>query len=174
MNRKWVLLLFAILLLPVGLALATEHAAAAEHATAFDLGAELPLWSIIPFVGILLSIALGPLVAPEFWHHHFPKVSAFWALLFALPFLFAYGGHALHEILHIYLIDYIPFIVLLWALFTVAGGILIEGKIKGKPINNLIFLFIGTAIASWTGTTGAAMLMIRPVLRANAGRRAGW
>jgi Na+/H+ antiporter NhaD/arsenite permease-like protein len=134
------------------------------------LGAELPLWSIIPFVGILLSIAIFPLVAGEFWHHHFGKVSAFWALAFAVPFLFAYQGEALDEIFHIYITDYIPFIILLWALFTVAGGILVEGTLVGTPLVNTIMLLIGTVMASWIGTTGAAMVMIRPVLRANTFR----
>ena len=83
----------------------------------------LPLWTVIPFVGILLSIALGPLIAPHFWHAHFPKVSAFWALLFAVPFLFWNPSEAIQEILHIYLMDYIPFIILLWGLFTISGGI---------------------------------------------------
>ena len=108
-----------------------------QHA---ELGKVLPIWSVIPFIGILLSIALFPLLAEKFWHHHFPKVSAFWALAFAIPFVIAYGGDALYEIFHIYLIDYIPFIVLLWALFTAAGGILIEGTLKGKPVTNLVLL----------------------------------
>ena len=136
-----------------------------------DLGSALPLWSIIPFAGILLSIALFPLVAPGFWHHHFPKISAFWAIIFAVPFLFAYGGHALYEILHIYLIDYIPFIILLWGLFTASGGILVRGKLTGTPFINTVFLLIGTIIASWVGTTGAAMLLIRPVIRSNKERK---
>ncbi len=148
-----------------------EHheAVEAEHG-GVDLGAVLPLWSVIPFVGILLSIAVFPLVAPHFWHHHFPKVSAMWAVVFAAPFLWAYGHEALHEILHIYIIDYIPFIILLWALFTVAGGIRVRGSLAGTPLVNTLMLAIGTVIASWVGTTGAAMLMIRPVLRANARR----
>ncbi|MCK4413939.1 MAG: sodium:proton antiporter [Candidatus Eisenbacteria sp.] len=136
-----------------------------------ELGAELPLWSGIPFAGILLSIALGPLLVPHFWHRHFAKISAFWALAFAVPFVIAFKGAAVHEILHIYLIDYIPFIVLLWALFTASGGILLRGRLAGTPLVNLIMILIGTALASWIGTTGAAMLMIRPILRANAQRR---
>jgi Na+/H+ antiporter NhaD/arsenite permease-like protein len=141
------------------------------HGEHRDLGTILPLWSVLPFVGILLSIAIFPLVAPHFWHHHFPKVSAFWALVFAVPFLIAFRGEALQEILHIYLIDYIPFIILLWSLFTVAGGIYVGGAMRGTPAVNLLLLMIGTALASWIGTTGAAMVMIRPVLRANAWRR---
>jgi len=136
-----------------------------------SLGAELPIWSVIPFVGILLSIALFPLLMPHFWHHHFPKVSAGWSLLFAVPFIIAYGHYAVHEILHIYLIDYIPFIILLWGLFTISGGILVKGTLKGSPQVNVLLLLIGTFLASWIGTTGAAMVMIRPVMRANAFRK---
>lgn len=137
----------------------------------FDLGKILPLWTVIPFIGILLSIALFPLFAPTFWHHHYPKVSAFWALVFAIPFLIAYRGHAFHEILEIYLIDYIPFIILLWGLFTVAGGILLRGSLRGTPPINTLMLLIGTVLASWMGTTGASMLLIRPMIRANAYRK---
>ncbi|MCG6963383.1 MAG: sodium:proton antiporter [Acidobacteria bacterium] len=158
------------LTLIVAAVLVPSTAAAAEGGSA-ELGASLPLWSVIPFAGILLSIAIFPLVAGEFWHHHFGKVSAGWALLFAVPFLLAYRGEAIHEILHIYIIDYIPFIILLWALFTVAGGILIRGSFNGTPGLNTVFLLIGTLIASWVGTTGAAMLLIRPVIRANARRQ---
>ncbi len=135
------------------------------------LGAVLPVWSVIPFVGILLSIALFPLIAPEFWHHHFGKISAAWAILFAVPFLFAYHGEAFYEIVHIYLKDYIPFIILLWSLYTVAGGIYLKGSLWGSPISNTVMLIIGTVIASWVGTTGASMLLIRPMLRMNKRRK---
>lgn len=134
-------------------------------------GSKLELWMGIPFVGILLSIALFPLIAPHFWHKHFPKISAFWGLLLAVPLLVMFRGDALYEILHIYLADYIPFIILLWALYTVAGGILVTGSMSGSPISNTIILLIGTVIASWVGTTGAAMLLIRPFMRANAWRK---
>lgn len=135
-----------------------------------QLGETLPLWSVIPFCGILLSIALFPLLAPHFWHHHFGKVSIFWAVLLAVPFIFKYHGLAIYEILHIFLIDYIPFIILLWALFTVAGGIVVSSVPRGTPVVNTILIGIGTLMASWIGTTGAAMVMIRPLLRANADR----
>ena len=134
-------------------------------------GADLPLWSIIPFVGILLSIAFWQLVAPHFWHHNYGKISLAWALIFAIPYLIFFHGSALYDILHIYLIDYIPFIILLWGLFTVAGGIVVRGTLRGTPVVNLILLLIGTAIASWIGTTGASMLLIRPLIRANAYRK---
>ncbi|MCF7804793.1 MAG: sodium:proton antiporter [Candidatus Marinimicrobia bacterium] len=148
----------------------TDHSAEGAHGE-HNIGAELPVWSVIPFVGILLSIAIFPLVAPHFWHEHFPKVSAFWAIIFAVPFLIAYQGLAFYEIAHIYLLDYIPFIILLWGLFTVSGGIYIQGNLKGKPIINTIMIGIGTIFASWIGTTGAAMVMIRPLLTANEDRK---
>ena len=161
-----------------------EHATDAEHATTDAHGqghgdghgavspvGQLPLWTAIPFVGILLSIALGPLVAPHFWHHHFPKVSAFWALLFAVPFLIWNPAEAVQEILHIYLVDYIPFIILLWGLFTISGGIYVGGALRGKPVVNVTLLLIGTFLASLIGTTGAAMVLVRPLLRANEWRR---
>jgi Na+/H+ antiporter NhaD/arsenite permease-like protein len=136
-----------------------------------DIGSILPLWSVLPFVGILLSIALFPLFAPRFWHHHFPKVSAFWALALAVPFLIAYKDTALYEIAHIYIIDYVPFIILLWSLFVVSGGIYVKGSLKGTPAVNVTLLLIGTLLASLIGTTGASMLLIRPVLRSNSWRR---
>lgn len=135
------------------------------------LGKELPLWTVLPFAGILLSIALFPLAAPHFWHRHFPKISAAWALIFALPFLFVYKGEALHEILHIYIVDYIPFIILLWALFVISGGIYVKGALKGSPAVNCVIMLIGTILASWIGTTGASMLLIRPIIRSNAWRK---
>ena len=135
-------------------------------------GAKLPIWSIIPFVGILLSIAIFPLVLDShFLVHHGGKMSLAWALIFAIPYLAVFRGEAFYDILHIYLIDYIPFIILLWGLFTVAGGILVRGTLRGTPIVNTLLLLIGTAIASWVGTTGASMLLIRPLIRANEYRR---
>ncbi len=144
--------------------------AAGEHGR--HIGEVLPLWTIVPFIGTLLSIAMFPLFAPRWWHHHFPKVSAFWAIIFAAPFLLVFRGEAAHHILHTYFIDYFPFIILLWSLFTVSGGLYVKGTLQGSPKLNIIFLLIGTALASWMGTTGASMLLIRPVLRANAWRKA--
>ncbi len=136
-----------------------------------DLGKHLPLWTVIPFGGILLSIALFPLFAPHFWHSHFGKVSAVWALLFGVPFLFVFRGDALYEIIHIYFIDYFPFIILLWALFTASGGIHVGGALRGTPALNTLLILIGTVLASWMGTTGASMVLIRPIIRANRDRR---
>lgn len=143
----------------------------AHHGHGVD-GAKLPIWSIIPFVGILLSIAIFPLVFDShFLVHHGGKMSLVWSLIFAVPYLIAFQGEAFYDILHIYLLDYIPFILLLWGLFTVAGGILVRGTLRGTPILNTLLLLIGTVIASWVGTTGASMLLIRPLIRANAYRK---
>ncbi len=136
-----------------------------------DLGRVLPLYACIPFACMLLSIALLPLVAGTFWHHHFGKISAFWAACLAIPFVAVYKGDAVYEILHIILADYVPFIILLWALFTVSGGILLRGTLRGTPAVNTGIILLGTILASWMGTTGAAMLLIRPFLRANNFRK---
>jgi Na+/H+ antiporter NhaD/arsenite permease-like protein len=148
---------------------ATDHGQG--HHGHENLGPVLPLWSCLPFACMLLSIALFPLVAPEFWHHHFGKISGFWAATMAIPFLAVFKGTALYEIIHIILADYVPFIILLWSLYTVSGGILLKGSLRGTPLVNVIILVIGTILASWMGTTGAAMLLIRPFLRANNYRK---
>jgi Na+/H+ antiporter NhaD/arsenite permease-like protein len=152
--------------------LAAARAAGAETGhEGPPLGYTLPVWSVLPFVGMLLSIALFPLFAPHFWHRHYPKVTAFWGIILAVPFLAAYRGLGVDALLHTYLLEYIPFIILLWALFTVAGGIHLKGAMIGTPRLNTLLLAIGTAIASWMGTTGAAMILIRTVLRANKWRK---
>jgi len=154
------------------LVLAAHGAARAETGHAgTPIGHSLPVWSVLPFVGILLSIALFPLFAPHFWHRHYPKVTAFWGVILAVPFLAAYHGRGVDALLHTYLLEYIPFIILLWALFTVAGGIHLKGSLNGTPRLNTLLLAIGTAIASWMGTTGAAMILIRTILRANKWRK---
>jgi len=170
-RKSLFILIFLIILVFSPLAGSTDILLAGEGGSGSELGSVLPLWTAIPFIGILLSIAIFPLIAPHFWHHHFPKVAAAWALIFAIPFLIVYRGQAVHEILHIYFIDYIPFIILLWGLFTISGGIFIRGSLKGTPILNTFLILIGTLLASWVGTTGAAMIMIRPLLRANEDRK---
>ncbi len=129
------------------------------------------LWGV-PFAGILLSIALLPLLAPMFWHHHFGKVAAAWALAFLLPFAFVYGpGAAAAGFVHALVAEYIPFVILLTALFTVAGGIYIRGNLHGSPALNTGLLAVGAVLASFMGTTGASMLLIRPLIRANDNRK---
>jgi Na+/H+ antiporter NhaD/arsenite permease-like protein len=161
------LLVFLALSLPV-FAAGHSHEEGSEHV---NLGEILSLYSTIPFVGILLSIALFPLFVPAFWHHNFGKISAFWALTIAIPLLIIHKGAALHGFLHIMIADYVPFIILLWGLFTVSGGILLRGSLRGTPLVNTVMIVIGTILASWMGTTGAAMLLIRPFLRANSYRK---
>jgi Na+/H+ antiporter NhaD/arsenite permease-like protein len=135
-------------------------------------GAELTFPWALPFLGILLSIAIFPLLAHEIWEHHQGKIAAFWAALIVIP-LFALfdAGTAIAALGHAILLEYIPFILLLLALFTVAGGIVLRGNLHGSPAVNTGLLAIGTALASFTGTTGAAMVMIRPLLRANDDRK---
>jgi Na+/H+ antiporter NhaD/arsenite permease-like protein len=128
------------------------------------------LWGV-PFAGLLLSIALLPLLAPAFWHGHFGKVAAFWSVLLLASLALAWGpGVAWASLVHALLEEYIPFIVLLTALYTVAGGICLHGHLRGTPLLNTGILALGTCLASVMGTTGAAMLLIRPLIRANEHR----
>ena len=135
-------------------------------------GSQLSVLWAIPFVCMLLSIAVLPLALPHLWEKHFGKIAAMWGLAFLVPCLVVYGVNvALYEFLHIILLDYIPFLVLLFTLFTVAGGVRLTGSLVGTPAVNTGLLAVGTVLASCMGTTGAAMLLIRPLLRANAHRR---
>ena len=135
-------------------------------------GAALPLAWGLPFAGVLLSIALLPLLAGRLWHHHDGKIVAGWTLALLLPFAAWHGtGAALHLLAHALVAEYLPFLALLVALYAIGGGVLLRGTLVGTPVTNTALLALGTAIASAMGTTGAAMLMIRPVLRANAFRR---
>jgi len=134
--------------------------------------ATLSLWWGLPFAAMLLSIALMPLFAGRVWHHHQGKIAAGWAALFLVPFAATFGMQAtwtaaLHTLLH----EYLPFVILLTALYTVSGGIAVRGNLHGSPGQNTVLLAIGTVLASVMGTTGAAMLMVRPVIRANDARQ---
>ena len=147
--------------------LAPALAAAAE----VDGGRLSVLWGV-PFAGVLLSIALLPLLAPHFWHRHFGKVTAGWALAFLLPFAAVFGpAAATAGLVHALVAEYLPFVILLTALFTVAGGIYIRGNLHGSAVLNTAILAIGAVLASFMGTTGASMLLIRPLIRANDGRK---
>jgi len=146
--------------------------ALAETAVAHVDGASLPLAWAIPFAGVLLSIALMPLLLPRVWHHHFGKIAFAWALAFVIPFTATYGmAEAGYEVLHTLLLDYVPFIILIFTLFVVSGGIFVSGDLVGTPNTNTAILAFGTMAASLVGTTGASMLLIRPLLRANQSRR---
>ena len=141
-----------------------------EAATPLD-GTKLAWPWALPFAGLLLTIAVGPLLMPRLWHRHYGKLAFAWATLAIVPLA------ALQDIptaaaafLHAMLADYLSFIVLLLALYVVAGGILITGTLRGTPLINTAILALGTVMASVVGTTGAAMILVRPLIRANAAR----
>ncbi|MGF7008447.1 sodium:proton antiporter [Aminobacter sp. BE322] len=151
-----------------GLYLGAGPALAAEDGLP---GAAMSLWWALPFVGLLISIATGPLLYAHFWEHHYGKVTAAWAALVILPLMAVFGvGISAEAVLHTLLLEYMSFIILLFALFTIAGGILVAGNIHGTPLVNAALLLIGALLASVVGTTGASMIMIRPVIRANDNR----
>lgn len=162
---------FRILLGSLLVFIMSAPAVFADEAAHEAVAEALPIWSIIPFAGMLLSIAIVPLVKPEWWEHNMLKAAIAWSLVFLVPFCIAYGpGETLFRFLESVLLDYIPFIVLLFGLFVVAGGIALKGSLVGTTKVNALLLLIGTVLASWIGTTGAAMLLIRPLIRANAWR----
>lgn len=135
-------------------------------------GASLSWPWALPFFGILLSIATGPLLFPKLWHDHYGKIATAWAVLAIGPLAVQHGAlAAIAALAHALLAEYLSFIVLLFSLYVVAGGILVTGNIRGTPLSNTVLLATGTLMASVVGTTGAAMILIRPLLRANAARR---
>jgi Na+/H+ antiporter NhaD/arsenite permease-like protein/Tfp pilus assembly protein PilF len=146
-------------------------AKSAAPRTAADDHKNLPWLLALPFAGMLLSIALGPLVVKEWWHIHYEKAAAFWATLTLAGLAVVEGPSAtMAGFVHNMVLDYLPFILMLFALFTAAGGIFIEGEPKGSPPVNTTILALGTMLASFIGTTGASMVLIRPLIRANKAR----
>ncbi len=142
------------------------------HHQAEEIGKHLGgLW-VVPFACMLLSIAIMPLAMPHFWHHHYGKVAAFWGLAYLIPFAISHGFDlALYQVAHTMFLEYFSFLILLFSLFTIAGGVCLRGSLVGKPQVNTAILLIGTLLASWMGTTGAAMLLIRPLMRAISHRK---
>lgn len=130
----------------------------------------IPLISLLPFILMLLSIAIFPIFWNHFWEKNTNKLIV--AIILSVPiivFLFLSGlWHNLYETM---VFDYVPFIILLGALFAITGGIYLSGDIEAKPIINTVFLGIGSILASFMGTTGAAMLLIRPVIQTNRQRQ---
>lgn len=156
----------------VAAALLLACSARGAHAAVPLPGADMPLWWGLPFAGLLLSIAVAPIACPHLWQKHYGKVALFWGLLTIVP-LAAFVGvmPTTTAVLETVLLDYVPFLILIASLFTIAGGILVTGNLRGTPVTNTVLLSISTVLASFIGTTGAAMVMIRPLLRANRGRR---
>ena len=128
-------------------------------------------WSL-PFVGLLLTIASGPPLFPRIWSRHYGKITAGWSALTVFAVAFAFGAAtAFDAFLHAMLLDYMSFIALLFSLYMVAGGIRVTGNLHGTPSVNAGMLLLGTVLASFVGTTGAAMIVVRPLIRANEQRR---
>ncbi|KAI9021147.1 hypothetical protein DFJ74DRAFT_643683 [Hyaloraphidium curvatum] len=137
-------------------------------------GLSVPLPYMVPFFGLLLSIAIFPLAFPHFWEQLRWQglVVAVFSLAFIIPFGVQFGGLQLvYELVHTLLLEYISFISLIFSLYVTAGGVVIEGAGDGKPMTSFLTLLIGTVLASVVGTTGASMLLIRPVLRSLHGRK---
>ena len=157
------------LICPAVFGLALLSASPAD-AAALD-GAQLSaVWSL-PFLGVLGSIATGPLLFPHLWEHHYGKIAAAWATIVIAALALSFGAAlALESLLHVLLLEYVPFIVLLFTLYTIAGGILVKGDIPGTPAGNAALLTVGGVLASFVGTTGASMILIRPLLQANRHR----
>ena len=133
---------------------------------------QVPVWLCIPFAGLLLCIAVMPLIKAEWWEAHQPHVVLMWILLMVIPFAVVYGtGKATETVLECIVNDYLTFIVLLFGLFCVSGNITMEGDFAGSPRVNVCLLAFGTLLSSCIGTTGASMLMVRPVIKMNSWRK---
>ena len=146
-------------------------AEAAEHAPGPSPGHQLPVWTVVPFVLLLLAIALMPLVAGTWWEHNRHKGCVVVALAIPLAayLVLAWGSAGWHQLQETFR-EYAAFITLLGALFIISGGIFVQGSLSGTPLVNTAMLGFGALIASFVGTTGASMLLIRPMLRANESR----
>ena len=126
----------------------------------------------IPFAGLLLCVAVLPLIKAEWWESHQLHAVILWSLLFIVPFAVFFGaGEAAEKVLECIIDDYLTFIVLLFGLFCVSGNITLEGDLAGSPRINVGLLLLGTMLSSWVGTTGASMLMVRPMIKMNAWRK---
>jgi Na+/H+ antiporter NhaD/arsenite permease-like protein len=136
------------------------------------IGNRLSLLTVVPFAGLLVSIAVLPLVASHWWERNLnkAKVSAFFAVPLACVLIFHFG-HGGYEALAENVRDYVSFMLLLGSLFVISGGILVRGTLPGTPLMNTTTLAIGALLANVFGTTGASMVLIRPLIRANRGRR---
>jgi len=134
-------------------------------------GALLSAMWALPFLGMILSIAILPLVLPKFWGKHYGTVSFTWGAITLIGLAIKLGFPiSLHALVVVLFEQYFPFIFLLLSLFTITGGINLKGDLVGNPRLNTFILLIGALLASWLGTTGAAILLIRPLISANSWR----
>ena len=130
----------------------------------------IPVYMIIPFVLMLLAIAILPLATPHFWESNRNKLIV--SLILGIPTAgWLFFNQLSEALIHSIFFDYVPFIILLGALFVISGGIYLDGDLEAKPTVNLVFLIIGSILASLMGTTGAAMLLVRPLLKTNFRRK---
>ena len=131
-----------------------------------------PGWLCIPFVGLLLSVALFPILKPDWWDKHEPHAVIFWSLLVIVLFTAKFGvGKSAEMVLDCIFNDYLTFIVLLFGLYCVSGNITFAGDLAGSPGVNVFLLAVGTLLSSCIGTTGSSMLMVRPVISMNSWRK---
>lgn len=130
----------------------------------------VPIYSLIPFILMLASIAIIPVVSEKFWDSNRNKLIISSILGIPTIIWLLFNGMT-HELEHALVFDYVPFIILLFGLFVVTGGIFVDGDIEATPRNNTILLIIGTLLASFMGTTGAAMLLIRTLIKINSERK---
>ena len=159
---------------------APGHTAGSEQAEEHDdahgshgaMGSSLPLWTVVPFAALLLCIAILPLVAPHWWEHNSSKaiIVTLLALPVALYLLFVHGAAGQHELVDKFK-EYVSFIILLASLYIISGGVYVQGSLSGTPLANTGLLALGAIIANFIGTTGASVLLIRPLLRANQARQ---
>ena len=160
------------LTLPAAPVRAAVAAGTGEAGTAAFDGRTLSLWWGLPFLGLLLSIALLPQFRPQWWHRSAGRIAVIWVLAFLVPAVGYFGLEiTVSRVLHVLLLDYLPFLILMGSLYIVAGGIRITGSLGSTPAANTGLLALGTGLAGVIGTAGAAMLLIRPLLHANRGRR---
>ncbi len=136
---------------------------------------DLPVWSVTPFVLLLLCIAVLPVAAEHFWHNDRNKavvvaVLATPVILYLVYLQAATGQNTLSPLVH-ELAKYASFIIMLGSLYTVAGGVVVRGDVRPTPRNNAVILAVGALLANVIGTTGASVLLIRPFLRINSGRK---
>lgn len=126
----------------------------------------------IPFLGLLFSLAILPVLYPNFWKHHLGKIVLIWSLIFLIPFYLKYGVHiSISCIVTVFFSEYAPFVILLTVLFVVSSGICIRGFLPNTPIFNTSILAFGAMLASLVGTTSASILLIRPIICANKTRK---